>query len=312
MANGFWRKTGEGLAKTRRYLSAGLDALFFRKGEIDKETFDHLEELLVGADMGVKVAQRLLADLKKSVERKEVVNFTALKRRLKISLTEILKGVRPCPDTNISPHVTLFAGVNGVGKTTSIGKRARMLKIEGKKVLLAAADTFRAGAEAQLAIWGERADAEVISFQTGADPSAVAFDAVRAALARKVDHLMIDTAGRLQTKHNLMEELKKITRVISKQIPGAPHEKVLVLDATTGQNALSQAAHFQEAIGLTGIILTKLDGTGRGGIVIPIVEKISVPVTYIGVGEGIDDLIPFDIDVFTSALFEEGPLIKKH
>jgi len=306
MLNQFLKKTGLGLAKTRRYLTTGLESLFHRKPKIDQETFKHLEELLVGADLGVKITERLIHDLKESVERKEVSDLDALKERLQVSLTTILKQV-PSYDLPIaSPSVSLFVGVNGVGKTTTIGKWAQHLKKEGKKVLLAAADTFRAGAGEQLAIWGKRAGAEVIGYQNKVDPASVAYDAIQAALARKVDHLLIDTAGRLQTKHNLMEELKKITRVISKQISDAPHEKVLVLDATTGQNAVSQAEHFQEAIGLTGIVLTKLDGTGRGGIVLPIVEKISVPIIYVGVGEDIEDLIPFDNETFVSSLFDES------
>jgi len=308
MAEGFWKKTGKGLAKTRQFLNAGLEALFIKKREIDQETFDRLEALLIGADLGLEITQSLLADLKQSVDRKEVSDLKALKEKLKAAMIAILNSVPPASPALASPQVILFVGVNGVGKTTTIGKRARQLCLSGKKVLLAAGDTFRAGAGEQLAIWGERAGAEVIRYPKGADPSAVVFDAVSAALARKVDHLLIDTAGRLQTQHNLMEELKKITRVISKQIPDAPHEKILVLDATTGQNALSQAAHFQDAIGLTGIILTKLDGTGKGGIVVPIVQKFAMPICGIGVGEGPDDLIPFDIETFVSALFEEvGP-----
>ncbi len=305
MTSGFWQKTGKGLAKTRHFLSAGLGSIFKKKREIDQDTFDRLEALLIGADLGVEVTQVLLADLKASVERKEVGNLETLRDKLKTSLIEILKQVPVAPPIDESPIVTLFVGVNGVGKTTTIGKHAKRLCAEGKKVLLAAADTFRAGAGEQLSIWGQRAGAEVIRFPPGADPSAVVFDATSAAMARKVDHLLIDTAGRLQTKHNLMEELKKMTRVISKQIPNAPHEKILVLDATTGQNALSQAEHFQKAIGLTGIVLTKLDGTGRGGIVVPIVQKFSVPIIEIGVGESPEDLIPFDIENFVGALFEE-------
>lgn len=249
---------------------------------------------------------RLTDELKKSVTRKAVNDLTALKDHLKQSLTDILDKA-PAPQTvSASPHVTLFIGVNGVGKTTTIGKRAKQLTSEGKTVLLAAADTFRAAAGEQLSIWGQRSGAEVIRHQAGADPSAVAYDAVSLALNRKIDHLLIDTAGRLQTKHNLMEELKKIRRVIAKQIPEAPHETILVLDATTGQNGLSQAEHFQKSIGLNGVILTKLDGTGRGGIVVPIVENYKLPITHIGLGEGVDDLIPFEVKAFVSALFESN------
>lgn len=305
MSEGFWGKTRVALIKTRRTLSSGLAVLFSKRITIDDDTFEALEALLIGADIGVEVTQRLMAGLKESIDRKEIADLSALKDHLKKALIDILNKCPSSPQAPLAtPVVTLFVGVNGVGKTTTIGKRAAQLTSEGKKVILAAADTFRAGAGGQLAIWGARAGAEVIGHQSGADPSAVAFDAVSAALARKADHLLIDTAGRLQTKHNLMEELKKMSRVIKKQIPEAPHEKILVLDATTGQNAFSQARHFQEATGLTGIILTKLDGTGRGGIVVPIVESLSVPVAYVGVGEGVDDLIPFDIETFVTALFE--------
>jgi len=302
----FWKKTGDALSKTRAYFSSGLDALFSRKTEIDAETLDDLEALLIGADLGVAVTRRLIEALKTSVDRKEVSDLVALKAKLRETLLEILNtAIVPSVDFQ-APFVTLFVGVNGVGKTTSIGKIAWQLKSENKTVLLAAADTFRAGAAKQLSIWGERVGAEVIQHPGNADPSAVAYDAVSAALARKVDHLLIDTAGRLQTKHNLMEELKKMTRVISKQIPDAPHQKVLVLDATTGQNALSQAEHFQKAASLTGIVLTKLDGTGKGGIVVPIVESLSVPVLHVGVGEGMTDLIPFNPEAFVSGLLGES------
>ncbi|VAX29505.1 Signal recognition particle receptor FtsY [hydrothermal vent metagenome] len=299
----FWKKTGDALSKTRAYFSSGLDALFSRKTKIDAETLDDLEALLIGADLGVTVTRRLIEALSASVDRKEVSDLVALKAKLRETLLEILN-TAIVPSANFqAPLVTLFVGVNGVGKTTSIGKMAAQLKSEHKTVLLAAADTFRAGAAKQLSIWGERVGAEVIQHPgTDADPSAVAYDAVSAALARKVDHLLIDTAGRLQTKHNLMEELKKMIRVISKQIPDAPHRKILVLDATTGQNALSQAEHFQKATSLTGIVLSKLDGSGKGGIIVPIVESLSVPVLYVGVGESMEDLIPFDAEAFVSGL----------
>ncbi len=305
MSGGFWKKTGSALSKTRSYFSSGFDSLFARKKQIDDEMLEALEGLLLGADLGVSVTQRLIADLKESVNRKEVKDLAALKENLRKSLSEILSKVSTEEVVFSAPIVTLFVGVNGVGKTTSIGKIASALKADGKKVLLAAADTFRAGAANQLSIWGERVGVDVIRHHGDADPSAVAYDAVSAGLARKVDHILIDTAGRLQTKHNLMEELKKMTRVISKQIPDAPHRKILVLDATTGQNALSQAEHFQKAIGLTGIVLTKLDGTGKGGIVVPIVETLAVPVLYVGIGEGLQDLIPFNPEAFISGLFSE-------
>lgn len=302
MIKGFWKKTGDALSKTRAYFSSGLDALFLRKNKIDAGTLDDLEALLIGADLGVVVTHRLIEALKISVARKEVSDLVALKAKLRETLLEILHGAILPSEAFQPPIVTLFVGVNGVGKTTSIGKMAWQLKSERKTVLLAAADTFRAGAAKQLSIWGERVGADVIQYPGDADPSAVAYDAVSAALARKVDHLLIDTAGRLQTKHNLMEELKKMCRVIAKQIPEAPHRTILVLDATTGQNAISQAEHFQKATSLTGIVLTKLDGTGKGGIVVPIVESLSIPVLHVGVGEGMTDLIPFDAEAFVSGL----------
>lgn len=310
MSSGFFKKTGAALSKTRAYFASGFDGIFHRKTQIDDGMLDALEAFLIGADLGVAVTQDLIDDLKASVDRKEVTDVSALKEKLRASLSAILakvatgQGLAASP---VIPTVTLFVGVNGVGKTTSIGKIASQLTSAGKKVLLAAADTFRAGAANQLAIWGERVGVDVIRHHGEADPSAVAYDAVSAGLARRADHVLIDTAGRLQTKHNLMEELKKMTRVISKQIPEAPHQKILVLDATTGQNALSQAEHFQKAVGLTGIILTKLDGSGKGGIVIPIVESLSVPVLYVGVGEGTEDLIPFTPEAFLSGLFDERP-----
>lgn len=306
MAEGFWGKLGKGLAKTREYLSSGLEAVFLDQPNINQETLDRLEELLIGSDLGMEVTDRLMIGLRVSVERKEISNLASLKKKLKSYLVVILnKGVLQEPPKT-TPVVSLFVGVNGVGKTTTIAKRAAQLRREGKTVLLAAADTFRAAAGEQLAIWGDRVGAEVVRHQEGADPAAVAFDAVSAALARKIDIVLIDTAGRLQTKSNLMEELKKIKRVIAKAIPDAPHERILVLDATTGQNALSQARLFHETIGVTGIILTKLDGTAKGGIIVPIVEALSVPVTYVGVGEGVDDLIPFNIESFAEGLFESS------
>lgn len=306
MAEGFWGKLGKGLAKTREYLSSGLEAVFLDQPNISQETLDRLEELLIGSDLGMEVTDRLMIGLRASVARKEISNLASLKKKLKSYLVVILNKGVPQEPPKTTPVVSLFVGVNGVGKTTTIAKRAAQLRREGKTVLLAAADTFRAAAGEQLAIWGDRVGAEVVRHQEGADPAAVAFDAVSAALARKIDTVLIDTAGRLQTKSNLMEELKKIKRVIGKAISEAPHERILVLDATTGQNALSQARLFHETIGVTGIILTKLDGTAKGGIIVPIVEALSVPVTYVGVGEGVDDLIPFNIESFAEGLFESS------
>ncbi len=305
MAGGLFGKITQGLAKTGRQLKEGLNALFSDGSELSPATLSQLEALLIGADLGMEVTERFLAGLRVAIEHKEAANLSALKAKLRTYIITILKKGAAPPTATRRPQVTLFIGVNGVGKTTTIGKRAYQLKQEGRSVLLAAADTFRAGAIEQLTLWGKRCGAEVIRHQEGADPSAVVFDAVNAARARRVEHLLIDTAGRLQTKYNLMAELQKIDRVISKALNG-PHDKILVLDATTGQNALSQARLFHQEIGISGLILTKLDGTARGGIVVPIVEALSVPVTHIGVGEGIDDLIPFDIESFAHALVEES------
>ncbi len=306
MANEFFGKIGKGLAATRRVLSDGLQTLFAKKPQIDLQALDPLEALLLGADLGVEVTQRFLAGLRIAIEHQEATDLVAVKKKLKAYMVTVLqKGVaQPLPST--LPRVSLFVGVNGVGKTTTLGKRAHHLRREGQSVLLAAADTFRAGAIEQLKIWGERAGAGVICHAPGADPAAVVHDAVAAASARKVDHLLIDTAGRLQTQHNLMAELGKIRRVIAKGLPpDTPYERVLTLDATTGQNALSQARLFHKEIGVTSLILTKLDGTARGGILLSVVEATSAPVTHVGVGEGMDDLIPFDAHAFADALIAE-------
>lgn len=302
---GFLKRMTQGLTKTRKTLSEGLKALFTGKAVVDDTVLEPLTDLLIGADLGPNVTERLIRNVKESLQKKEPTNYDALKNKLKAEIKTILTVADHPPPPPSPPVVTLFIGINGVGKTTTLGKMAARLKREGKRVLLAAGDTFRAGAIQQLSIWGERVGAEVLSSTPGADPAAIAFDAVSMAIARKIDHLFVDTAGRLQTSHNLMEELKKVNRVIGKALPGAPHEKILVLDATTGQNALSQATLFHDAIGVSGMILTKLDGTGRGGILIPIVETLRVPILYLGMGEGADDLLPFTVDPFIEALFEE-------
>ncbi len=304
MAGGLWGRITQGLSKTRRQLKEDLEALFSDGPNLAPEMLDRLEALLIGADLGVEVTGRFLAGLRVAIERKEAANLEALKTRLSAYIVTLLKKGTSPSVTRMPPQVTLFIGVNGVGKTTTMGKRAYQLKRAGQRVLLAAADTFRAGAIEQAVIWGNRCGVEVIRHQAGADPSAVVFDAVSAAQARKVDHLLIDTAGRLQTHNNLMAELKKMDRVITK-ILNTSQEKTLVLDATTGQNALSQAALFHKEIGVSNLILTKLDGAARGGIVVPIVEALSAPVTHVGVGEGLDDLIPFDIESFAHALLED-------
>ncbi|MEK7703227.1 MAG: signal recognition particle-docking protein FtsY [Nitrospirota bacterium] len=302
----FFQKMSAGLSKTRQALSNGFQQFFSGK-KVDDATWEHLSNLLIAADIGPAVTERLIATIKTSIQSKEDADLQTIKQRLKAAITEILqkgsstKGTSPLT----SPYVRLFVGINGAGKTTTIGKLAARFRQEGKTVLLAAGDTFRAGAVEQLAILAKRSGVEMIAYPQGADPSSVAFDSVEAAIARKVDHLLIDTAGRLQTHHNLMEEIKKVNRVIGKKLPGAPHEKILVLDAMTGQNGLSQAKLFHEAVGLTGIILTKLDTTARGGVIVSIVDTLQIPILYVGVGEKADDLFPFDIDSYVEALFEE-------
>ncbi len=303
----FFKKMASGLTKTRQALSQGLQAIFTGKPFIGDAIWDQLTEVLIGADLGITVTERLITALKESIKRKEPADYDSLKKRLKLEIKGILIGAEnlsPLPRN--APTVTLFVGINGVGKTTTIGKVASRLRREGKSVLLAAGDTFRAGATAQLTIWGERVGASVISAPAGADPSSLVYDAVSSAMARKIDHLLIDTAGRLQTNHNLMEELKKIDRVIAKQLTDAVrYDRILVLDAMTGQNALSQAKLFHAAIPLSGIVLTKLDSTARGGILVSIVEAFRVPILYVGLGESAEDLSPFEIDAFVEGLFEE-------
>jgi fused signal recognition particle receptor len=302
---GFFSKMATGLTKTRQALSQGLQSILSGKPFIGDERWNQLTEVLIGADLGVAVTERLITALKESIKRGEPSDADALKKRLKLEIKGILvrsgvgrAGLEP------APTVMLFVGVNGVGKTTTIGKIAARLRQEGRSVLLAAGDTFRAGAIAQLTIWGERVGASVISAPPGTDPPSLAYDAVSAAMARKMDHLLIDTAGRLQTNHNLMEELKKMDRVIAKQLTDCQYERILVLDAMTGQNALSQAKLFHAAIPLSGIILTKLDSTARGGILLSIVEALQVPILYVGMGEAAEDLFPFSIDPFVEALFD--------
>jgi fused signal recognition particle receptor len=297
---GYLKRLRKRLSKTRKSLSNGFDRAFAGKKKIDDDVLEELEELLITSDIGVPTTTSLIKRLSKT----KVAEISEVKQILKEEILSILRSQAPLPEpAQNDPHVVLVVGVNGVGKTTTIGKIAASAKASGKKVLIAAADTFRAAAIEQLAIWAARADAELVKHRENADPAAVAFDAVAAASARGCDMVLIDTAGRLHTKTNLMEELKKIKRTVSKQLAGAPHEILLVLDATTGQNALSQAQLFDEALGLTGLALTKLDGTAKGGIVISICSSLNIPLQYIGVGEQIDDLKLFDAEQFIDALF---------
>ncbi len=300
---GFFEKLKEGLSKTRNNITDRINEVVANFRTIDEEFFDELEEILITSDVGVETTLRILEDIKEQVKLKNLKSTDDIIGLLKEEIVKIL-GEKSKPIDSELPLVLLVIGVNGVGKTTSIGKISGRLKNKGRKVLIVAADTFRAAAIEQLQIWGDRSDVDVISHQEGADPAAVIFDGVTAAKARKIDVLICDTAGRLHNKVNLMEELKKINRVIEREYPAAHRETLLVLDATTGQNAVAQAKVFKEAANITGIILTKLDGTAKGGIVISIANELGVPVKLIGVGEKIDDLQDFDPKEFADALFE--------
>ncbi|RJX40829.1 signal recognition particle-docking protein FtsY [Paenibacillus pinisoli] len=296
----------EGLAKTRTAFVEKVEELITRRKKIDEEFYEELEEILIGADVGVNTVMKLIDELRAEVKKRKIEEAADLQPVLSEKLVELLKGddhaeLRMAPTGQIT--VILFVGVNGVGKTTTIGKLAHKFKSEGKSVLMAAGDTFRAGAIEQLEVWGQRVGVDVIKQSSGADPAAVMFDAVQAAKQRKVDVLLCDTAGRLQNKSNLMEELNKIFRVIQRELPEAPHEVLLVLDATTGQNALSQAKLFGEKSGVTGLVLTKLDGTAKGGIVVAIRNELNLPVKLVGLGEKMGDLQTFDSEQFVHALF---------
>lgn len=293
----------EGLKKTHDNFSVKIDEMIGRRTKIDEELFSKLEEILLGSDVGVKTSQKLLKFLYDDISHSGKQDIRLLKQFLKQELIRIFTADEAPHVTGAeSPRVILVVGINGVGKTTTIGKLAKKFRGKGEKVLLACADTFRAGAVNQLKIWAERVGAHTLSQNEGADPAAVAYDAVKAAAARGIDVVIVDTAGRLHTKVNLMEEMKKIKRVVGKAKEGAPHEIYLVVDATTGQNALAQAREFHEALGLTGLILTKLDGTAKGGIVVGIRDELRIPVHYIGIGERIDDLRDFNAKEFVDAL----------
>lgn len=306
MADGFFSKLKDRLGKTRTGLVDNVRSVFQGRTALDDELFEEIEEVLIQADLGVDTALTLCDEMREAAREHRLSDSDALINMLKTRLTEILKQGDHTMNWSApsGPHVTLVAGVNGAGKTTTIGKLASRLNADGRSVILAAADTFRAAAVEQLVVWSERANVPIIKHQEGADPAAVAFDAAEAAIARKITNLIIDTAGRLHTKVNLMEELGKIQRVIQKSIPDAPHEVLLVLDATTGQNGLQQALHFTELINVTGIVLTKLDGTAKGGIVFAIQQQLGIPIKFIGVGEGIEDLQPFNPTDFVEALFQ--------
>ncbi len=303
-----FKKFQGGLSKTRQGLEQRLAQIFSGSRPAEPDLLEAIEEILIGADLGIVATQQVMArlksDLKSGVGHKGPVDLPHLKATLKQEFLKLFQGgVLQHPHVYPIPHTILMVGVNGVGKTTTIGKLSAQFRESGKKVLLAAGDTFRAAAIEQLGIWAGKTRCDVITQQPGSDPSAVAFDAVAAAKARGIDILMVDTAGRLHTKSNLMEELKKIKRVMAKALPGSPHEVLLVLDATTGQNALSQARKFHEAVGVTGIVMTKLEGTAKGGILVAIAGELKIPVRYIGVGEGPEDLLEFSPGAFVDGLF---------
>ena len=306
---GFFNKIAEGLKKTRDSMMGKVDALLNSFTKIDEDFFDELEESLIMADVGAVTSARICENLRKKVKEEGLSDPAAVKGALKEIIAQMLAGDEAL-NLSTKPSIILVIGVNGVGKTTTIGKLAHNLHEDGKKVL-AAADTFRAAAIDQLQIWADRAGVDLVKHGEGSDPAAVVFDAINAGKARGCDVVICDTAGRLHNKKNLMDELSKIARVIDREAPGSAKEVLLVLDATTGQNALNQAKLFQEAAGLTGIILTKLDGTARGGVVIGIKEELNIPIKYIGVGEQIDDLRPFDSKDFVEALFEDSPMAKE-
>jgi fused signal recognition particle receptor len=304
----FFNKLKQGLKKTQSRLSEGLGRVVLGKKEIDDNIAEELEEILIEADIGLSATEEILEMVTGMLSRKELKDKDALTDALKQKVQEMVtlgNDSRLLEDAKEKPLIALVVGVNGVGKTTSIGKLAANLSSKGKKVILGAADTFRAAAIEQLSVWSDRANVEIVKHMEGSDPSAVAFDAVKAGVARNADLVLIDTAGRLHTKDNLMAQLEKMKRVIAKVIPDAPHRVILVLDGTNGQNALSQAKEFQKITGITDIVLTKLDGTAKGGAIIPIIRELQVPVSYVGVGEQTEDLIPFVPNEYAELLFKD-------
>lgn len=301
---GLFSKFKKGLFKTRQVLTIDINKLFASNKAIDESLFEELEELLVTADLGIDITMKMVGRIRKKARKLE--NAEDLKQVLKEELISLFPTLSEMPVESLTskPRVIMVVGVNGTGKTTTLGKLAMKYTSAGKKVLIAAADTFRAAAMEQVQIWAERSNASIVKHKEGADPAAVAYDAVEAAMARGMDIVLIDTAGRLHTQKNLMKELKKIKRSIDKKLPEAPHEILMVLDATTGQNAISQAALFNEAVGLTQIALTKLDGTAKGGIVAAIANTMALPIAYVGIGEQIEDLQKFEPEQFINAIFE--------
>ncbi len=302
---GFFDKLKKGLFKTKDVIIGKIDSIFKSFRKVDEDLFDELEEVLISADIGVNTTEDILDELREFVKEHKIKEPEEVKSAL-IDIMRSLIGEHEPLNLSTKPAVILIVGVNGVGKTTSIGKISKELKSQGKKVVVAAADTFRAAAAEQLSVWCDRAGVDIIKQGTGADPAAVVFDAIGAVKSRGADVLIIDTAGRLHNKKNLMDELAKIERVISRELPDSAKETLLVLDATTGQNAVLQAREFKEAAKLTGLILTKLDGTAKGGIILSIKRELGIPVKFIGVGEQIDDMKPFDAKDFADALFDNA------
>jgi fused signal recognition particle receptor len=302
----FFERMKQAVTRTRESLAERIEAVVSLGKEIDRNTLDDLEATLIGADLGTKTTQEVLGTLRDKADRRQIKDVEELKRLLKEELLAILSAAqsRPVQKVEGTPEVILVVGVNGTGKTTTIGKLAQVFRSQNKNVLLCAADTFRAAAIEQLEIWGTRTGTEVIKTKPGGDPAAVLFDALQAAVARKADYVIVDTAGRLHTKTSLMSELEKMRRTAQRIIPSAPHETLLVMDATTGQNGLQQARLFTESAGVTGIVLTKLDGTAKGGVVVAISRELGLPVRYVGVGEKAGDLLPFDPKEFVDSLFE--------
>jgi fused signal recognition particle receptor len=301
----FLERMKEAVSRTRENLAQRIEDVVSMGKEIDRSTLDDLEATLIGADLGTTTTHEVLEKLRDKADRKQIKDVNELKRLLKEELLAILNSTTARPVTRVdgTPEVILVVGVNGTGKTTTIGKLAQLFRAQGKTVLLCAADTFRAAAIEQLEIWGQRTGTEVIKTKSGGDPSAVLFDALQSATTRKTDYVIVDTAGRLHTKQNLMMELEKMKRTAERIVPGAPHETLLVMDATTGQNGLQQARMFTQSAGVTGIVLTKLDGTAKGGVVVAISRELGLPVRFVGVGEKVGDLLPFDAKEFVDSLF---------
>ena len=302
MAFGFMNKIKKGLEKTRKSFVSNVERIVIGYAQIDEDFLEELEAIMLGGDLGVKTTEYLMQEIRRGVTSGTINHTGDVLAFIEAKVTELLEAQEETRELH-SPEVILVVGVNGVGKTTTIGKLANYYKSEGKSVIIVAADTFRAAAADQLTIWAERAGVPIVKHKEGADPAAVVFDALASAISKKADIVIVDTAGRLHTKKNLMEELKKIGRIADRQVPGAPHQTLLVLDGTTGQNAVNQAKLFGEAVPVDGIVVTKLDGTAQGGVVISIKEELGVPVRWIGVGEGMDDLRPFNAKDFAAALF---------